>query len=86
MYKNFVSLAISAALLLPLFFVDAAYAVQITNRKPPVDFLTVVEMYGWTRVPWQIVGILFVSGFILLAGLGIRRMMVRRHLRYGHQT
>jgi len=83
MYKNFVSLAISAALLLPLFFVDAGYAVQITNRKPPVDFMTVAEMYGWTRVPWQVVGILFVGGLILLAGFGIRRI---RHHRYGHQT
>ncbi len=83
MYKNSALLAIGATLLLSLFFVDAGYAVQIVNRKPPVDFLTVAEMYGWTRIPWQVVGILFVGGFILLAGFGIRRI---RHHRYGHQT
>lgn len=83
MYKNSALLAISTALLVSLFFVDAGYAVQIVNRKPPVDFLTVAEMYGWTRVPWQVVGILFVGGLILLAGFGIRRI---RHHRYGHQT
>ena len=82
MYKNSALLAIGATLLLSLFFVDAGYAVQIVNRKPPVDFLTVAEMYGWTRVPWQVVGILFVGGLILLVGLGIRRI---RHHRYGHQ-
>ena len=83
MYKNSALLAISTALLVSLFFVDAGYAVQIVNRKPPVDFLTVAEMYGWTKVPWQVVGILFVGGLILLAGFGIRRI---RHHRYGHQT
>ena len=83
MYKNSALLAIGTALLVSLFFVDAGYAVQIVNRKPPVDFLTVAEMYGWTRIPWQVVGILFVGGLILLAGLGIRRI---RHHRYGHQT
>ena len=83
MYKNSALLAIGTAFLVSLFFVDAGYAVQIVNRKPPVDFLTVAEMYGWTRVPWQVVGILFVGGLILLAGFGIRRI---RHHRYGHQT
>ena len=61
MYKNSALLAIGTALLVSLFFVDAGYAVQIVNRKPPVDFLTIAEMYGWTRIPWQVVGILFVG-------------------------
>jgi len=86
MYKNSALLAIGTVLLVSLFFVDAGYAVQIVNRKPPVDFLTIAEMHGWTEGPLQVVGILFVGGLILLAGLGIRRMMVRRHLHYGHQT
>ena len=68
MYKNSALLAIGTALLVSLFFVDAGYAVQIVNRKPPVDFLTVAEMYGWTRGPLQVVGILFGAALIVLLG------------------
>jgi hypothetical protein len=83
MFKNSSLLTIGAALLVSLLFVDASDAIQIINRKPPVDFLTVVEMYGWTRGPLQVVSILFVSGVIMLAGLGIRKL--RHHDHYGHQ-
>jgi hypothetical protein len=84
MSKNSALLAMSVAILVSLFFVDASDAIQIVNRKPPVDFLTVVEMYGWTRGPLQVVSILFVIGVIVLAGLGVRKL--RHHYHYGHQT
>jgi len=83
MYKNFALLSIGAALLLSLFFVDAGYAVQIVSKKPPVDFLTVAQMNGWTEGPLQVIGILFGVGLIVLLGLGIRRL---RHPQYGHQA
>ncbi len=80
MYKNFSQLSIGAALLLSLFFADAGYAIQIINKKPPVDLLTVAEMNGWTEVPLQVVGILFGVGLIVLLWLGIRKL---RHPQYG---
>jgi hypothetical protein len=79
MYKNSVLLAIGAALLLSLFFVDGSYAFQIINRKPPVDFMTVAQMNGWTEGPLQVVGILFGAGLVVLIGLGIRRLRQRYH-------
>ena len=79
MYKNSVLLAIGAALLLSLFFVDGSYAFQIINRKPPVDFMTVAQMNGWTEGPLQVVGILFGAGLVVLIGLGIRRLRHRYH-------
>ncbi|NWF74812.1 MAG: hypothetical protein HXY51_17485 [Nitrospirae bacterium] len=82
MYKNFTSLLIGAALLLSLFVVDSSYAFQVINRKPPVDFMTVAQMYGWTEGPLQIVGILLGVGLIALIGFGVSRL---RHPRYGHQ-
>jgi hypothetical protein len=82
MFKNVALLSIGATLLLSLFFVDAGYAFQIVDRKPPVDFLTVAQMNGWTEMPWQIVGILFGAGLIVLVGLGFKRI---RHHQYGHQ-
>ena len=84
MYKNSALLAFSAALLCSLFFVDGGYAFQIVNRPPPVDFLTVAEMYGWTEGPLQLVGILLGAGLIMLVGLGLRRRLRYHH--YGHQT
>ena len=84
MYKNSALLTIGAALLLSLFVVDAGYAFQIVNRPPPVDFLTVAEMYGWTEGPLQLVGILLSTGLIMLVGLGLRRRLRYHH--YGHQT
>jgi hypothetical protein len=51
MFKKYTLLAIGAALLLSLFVVDGSYAFQIINRKPPVDFMTVAEMNGWTNGP-----------------------------------
>jgi hypothetical protein len=86
MCKNFALLSIGATLLLSLFFVDAGYAFQIVNRNPPADFLTVAEMYGWTKGPLQIVAILFGAGLIVLLGFGVRRI---RHPHgphaHGHQ-
>jgi hypothetical protein len=82
MYKNSILLAIGAALLLSLFFVDGSYAFQIVNRKPPVDFLTVAQMNGWTEGPLQIVGALFGAGLIVLIGLGIRRFRHHHHHSY----
>ena len=68
MYKNSALLTIGAALLLSLFCVDGGYAFQIVNRKPPVDFMTVAEMNGWTEGPLQVVGILLGTGLIVLVG------------------
>ena len=86
MYKNSVLLAIGAALLCSLFLVDGGYAFQIVNRPPPVDFLTVAEMYGWTEGLMQAVGILSGAGLIVLVGLGIRRLRYNHYHHYGHQT
>ena len=86
MYKNSALLTIGAALLLSLFCVDGGYAIQIVNRPPPVDLLTIAEMNGWAEGPVQVVGALLGTGLIVLVGRGIRRMMVRRHHHYGHQT
>ena len=83
MYKNLTLLSIGAALLLSLFFVDASYAIQVVNGKPPVDFMTVARMYGWTEGPLQIVGTLLGAGLVALIGVGIRRL---RHPQYGHQV
>jgi hypothetical protein len=79
MYKNSILLAIGAALLLSLFLVDASYAFQIINRKPPVDFLTVAKMNGWTEGPLQVAGTLIGAGLIVLAGLGIRKFRQHHH-------
>ncbi len=79
MYKNSALLAIGAVLLLSLFFVDGSYAFQIISRKPPVDFMTVAQMNGWTEGPLQVVGILFGAGLVVLIGLGIRRLRHRHH-------
>jgi hypothetical protein len=75
-----------AALFLSLFCVERGYAFQITNRKPPLDFMTVATMNGWTEGPVQVVGILLGTALIVLAGRSIRKMIARRHHRYGHQT
>jgi len=83
MCKNSVLFAIGAALLLSLLVVDGSDAVQIINRKPPVDFLTVAEMNGWTKGPLQVVGFLFGTGLIVLIGLGIRKL---RHHHPGYQA
>ena len=83
MYKHSALLTLGAALLLSLFCVDGGYAFQIVNRPPPVDFLTVAEMYGWTEGPLQLVGILLGTGLSVLVGLGVRRV---RHHHYEHQT
>jgi hypothetical protein len=85
-YKNSALLTIGAALLLSLFCVDGRYAIQIANEKPSIDFMTVATMNGWTEGPMQVVGALLGTGLIVLVGRGIRRMMVRRRLHYGHQT
>ena len=82
MSKIFSSLSIGAALLISLFVVDSSYAFQVTNSRPPVDFMTVAHMYGWTEGPLQIVGILLGVGLIALIGFGVRRL---RFPRYGHQ-
>ena len=84
MYKNPALLAIGAALLLSLFYIDEGYAFQIVNNKPPVGFMTVAEMNGWTEGPLQIVGILLGTGLIALIGRGLTRRL--RHHHYGHQT
>lgn len=86
MYKHSALLTIGATLFLSLFCVDRGYAFQIVNRPPPVDLMTVANMYGWTEGPLQIVGILLGTGLIALVGRGLRKMMVRRHHHYGHQT
>ena len=87
MYKNSALLTIGAALLLSLFVVDAGYAFQIVNRPPPVDFMTVANMYGWTEGPLQVVGILLGVGVIVLIGLGIRNIRYHHgHHAHGHQT
>jgi hypothetical protein len=85
MYKNSALLAIGAALLLSLFFVDGSYAVQIISKKPPVDFLTVAHMNGWTEGPLQVVGILFGVGLVVLIGYGIRKLRLR-HQHPGYQA
>ena len=85
MRKYSAMLPFGAALLLSLFCVDG-YAFQIVNGKPPVDFMTVAKMNGWTEGPMQVVGILLGTGLIVLIGRSIRRMRVRRHHHYGHQT
>ena len=51
MYKNSALLTIGAALLLSLFFADGGYAIQVANGKPPVDFMNVATMNGWTEGP-----------------------------------
>jgi hypothetical protein len=84
MYKNPALLTFGAALLLSLFCVDGSYAIQIVNRPPPVDFLTVAEMYGWTEGPMQVVGALLGTGLMVLVGFAIKRRV--RHHHYGHQT
>jgi hypothetical protein len=86
MYTYSTMLTFGAALLLSLFCVDGGYAFQIVNGKPPVDFMTVATMNGWTEGPMQVIGILLGTGLIVLVGRSIRRMMVRRHHHYGHQT
>ena len=86
MYKSSALLTIGAALLLSLFCADGSYAFQIVNRPPPVDLMTVAKMYGWTEGPLQVIGILLGTGLISLVGRSIRKMMVRRHHHYGHQT
>ena len=84
MYKNSALLTIGAALLLPLFCVDGSYAIQIVNRKPPVDLMTVAEMNGWTEGPLQVGGILLGTGLIALIGRGLKKRV--RHHHYEHQT
>lgn len=84
MYKNPALLTIGAALLLSLCWVDGGYAFQIVNRPPPVDFLTVAKMHGWTEGPLQVVGILLGIGLIGLIGRGLKRRL--RHHHYEHQT
>ncbi len=84
MYTNSALLTIGAALLLSLFCVDGGYAIQIVNSKPPVDFMTVAGMNGWTERPLQIVGILLGTGLIALIGRGLRRRL--RHHHSEHQT
>ena len=86
MYKNSSLLTIGAALLLSLLCVDGGYAVQIVNGKPPVDFMNVATMNGWTEGPMQVVGVLLGTSLIVLVGRSIRKLMVRRHHQYGHQT
>ena len=83
MYKNSALLAISAALLLSLCFVDRGYAFQIVGRKPTADLLRVAEMNGWTEMPWQVVGILFVTGLIVLVVLSAKKF---RHHHYKPQA
>lgn len=85
MYKNSMLLAIGAALLLSLFCVDGSYAFQIISRKPPVDFMTVAQMNGWTAGPLQVVGILFGVGLVVLIGRGIRKLRLR-HQHPGYQA
>lgn len=84
MYKNPALFTIGATLLLSLFWVDGSYAFQIVNRPPPVDFLTVAEMHGWTEGPLQVVGFLLGTGLIGLIGRGLKRRLRHRH--YEHQT
>ena len=84
MYKNYALLTIGAALLLSLFCVDGGYAFQIVNSKPPVGFMTVAEMNGWTEGPLQVVGILLGTGLIALIGRGLKKRV--RHHHYEHQT
>ena len=84
MYKHSALLTIGAALLLPLFCVDGSYAIQLVNSKPPVGFMTVAEMNGWTEGPLQVVGILLGTGLIALIGRGLKKMV--RHHHYEHQT
>ena len=84
MYKHSALLTIGAALLLPLFCVDGSYAIQLVNSKPPVGFMTVAEMNGWTEGPLQVVGILLSTGLIALIGRGLKKMV--RHHHYEHQT
>ena len=84
MFKNSGLFTIGAALLISLFFADGGYAIQIVNSKPPVDFMTVAEMNGWTDGPLQIVGILLGTGLIALIGRGIKRRLQHHH--YEHQT
>ena len=86
MYKHSALLTFGAALLLSLFCVDGSYAIQIVNRPPPVDLMTVANKYGWTEGPMQVVGVLLGTGLIALVGRSIRKMMVRRRFHYGHQT
>ena len=86
MRKYSAMLPFGAALVLSLFCVEGGYAFQITHGKPPVDFMTVATMNGWTEGPMQVVGILLGTGLIGLVGRSIRRMMVRRHHHFGHQT
>ena len=86
MYKNPALLTFGAALLLSLFCVDGSYAIQIVNGKPPVDFMNVATINGWTEGPMQVVGVLLGTVLIALVGRSIRNMMVRRRFHYGHQT
>ena len=83
MYKNSSLLTIGAALLLSLFFADGGYAIQVANGKPPVDFMNVATMNGWTEGPLQVVGILLSVGLIVLIGLGVRKI---RYHHYEHQA
>ena len=84
MYKHSALLTIGAALLLPLFCVDGSYAIQLVNSKPPVSFMSVAEMNGWTEGPLQVVGILLGTGLIALIGRGLKKRV--RHHHYEHQT
>ena len=83
MYKNSALLAFGAALLLSLFSVDGGYAFQIVGRKPPAELLRVAEMNAWTEMPWQVVGILFATGLIVLVVLGAKKF---RHHHYRPQA
>ena len=83
MYKNSALLTIGAALFLSLFCAEGGYAIQIVNRPPPVDFMTVAEMNGWTEGPMQVVGALLGTGLMVLVGFAIKRRV--RHHHYGHQ-
>lgn len=87
MSKNSALLTIGAALCVSLFFVDGGYAFQTVVGNPPVDFLTLAELYGWTRVPWPVVGILCGTGLMVLIGLGIRRLrQPNGHHAHGHHA
>ena len=87
MYKHSALLTFGAALLLSLFCVDGGYAIQIVNRPPPVDLMTVASKYGWTEGPLQVVGILLGIGIIVLIGLGVRKIRYHHgHHAHGQQT
>ena len=84
MYRNPALLTFGAALLLSLFCVDGSYAIQIVNGKPPVDFMNVATINGWTEGPMQVVGVLLGTGLIALIGRGLKKRL--RHHHYEHQA